>query len=64
VVLLGEVKSRIGGSEVQWFAHHLALVEPLVMGEVWRVMFGYFIHPSAMQPAEESNILLVASYQR
>ncbi len=64
VIFLGEAKSRIGGGEVHRFTEHLELVEPLVTGEVWRVMFGYFIHPSAMQPAEERNILLVASYQR
>jgi len=64
VIVLGEVKSRIGASEVHCFADLLGLVEPLMEGEVWRVMFGYFIHASAMHLAEESNVLLVASYQR
>jgi len=64
VVVLGEAKSRIGGAEVARFIEDLALVEPLVTGEVWRVMFGFYIHPSAMPRAEEHGILLVASYQR
>ncbi len=42
----------------------VAIVEPLLVGEIWRIMFGYYIHPSAIQPAEEGHILLVASYQR
>lgn len=63
-VVLGEAKSRIGGGVVKDFADVLAQVEPLVEGEVWRVMFGYYIHPSAQPVAQEHQILLVASYQR
>jgi multidrug efflux pump subunit AcrA (membrane-fusion protein) len=63
-VVLGEAKSRIGGGVVKDFADTLRSVEPLVEGEVWRVMFGYYIHPSAQPVAEEHRILLVASYQR
>ncbi len=63
-VVLGESKSRIGGSEVYKFAKELTQVEPLVEGEIWRVMFGYYIHPSALEPAAEHQVLLVASYQR
>ena len=64
VVVLGESKARIGGGVVSEFAEVLERVEPLVKGEVWRVMFGYFIHPSAQPVAEKHRILLVASYQR
>jgi hypothetical protein len=64
VVVLGEAKSRIFRSDVEEFAESLALVEPVVKGEVMRVMFGYFLHPSAEEAARERNILLVASYQR
>jgi exonuclease VII small subunit len=64
VVVLGESKARIGGSVVKDFADVLVQVEPLVKGEVWRVLFGYYIHPSAQPVAEEYHILLVASYQR
>jgi hypothetical protein len=64
VVVLGEAKSRIFSSQVEKFAHNLALVEPVVKGEVVRVMFGYFLHPSAEVAARERDILLVASYHR
>lgn len=64
MVVLGEAKSRIFRSEVQRFADSLALVEPMVKGEVMRVMFGYFLHPTAGEAAKERDILLVASYQR
>jgi hypothetical protein len=64
VVILGEAKARIGGSEVHKFAQEIKKVEPLVEGEIWRVMFGYRIHPTAREAAQEHHILLVASYQR
>ena len=63
-VVLGEAKSRIGGGVVKDFADLLVQIEPLVEGEVWRVMFGYYIHPSAQPVAQEHQILLIASYQR
>ena len=64
VVVLAESKSRIGGTEVHRFARKIASVEPLLEGEIWRIMFGYYIHPSAQKPAEEHRIRLIASYQR
>jgi tetratricopeptide (TPR) repeat protein len=64
LVVLGEAKSHIGGGIVKDFADALQRVEPLLEGEVWRVMFGYYVHPSAQPVAEEHDILLVASYQR
>ena len=60
VVVLGEAKSRIFRSDVEEFAESLALVEPVVKGEVMRVMFGYFLHPTAEEAARERDILLVA----
>ncbi|MFQ6058561.1 MAG: hypothetical protein ACE5MB_06770 [Anaerolineae bacterium] len=64
VIVLGEAKSRIHGREVEKFARDVALVEPLMKGEIMRVMFGFYIHPTAMEEAEKRQILLVASYQR
>ncbi len=64
VIILGEAKSRIHEREVKKFARDVALVEPLMKGEVMRVMFGFYIHPTAMKEAEKHQILLVASYQR
>jgi len=64
VVVLGEAKSRIYRSEVEKFAYNLAVIDHVLKGEVVRVMFGYFLHPSAEAAARERDILLVASYQR
>jgi seryl-tRNA synthetase len=64
VVVLGEAKSRIYGNDVEKFAHNLVVMDHVLKGEVVRVMFGYFIHPSAEIAARERDILLVASYQR
>jgi len=62
-VVLGESKARIYGRDVQDLTKVLAQVEPLVEGEVVRVMFGFYIHPTALREAREAGILLVASYQ-
>jgi hypothetical protein len=64
VVVLGEAKSRIFRSDVEKFVYNLAVIDHVLKGEVVRVMFGYFLHPSAKETARERNILLVASYQR
>jgi hypothetical protein len=64
VVVLGEAKSRIYSSDVEKFAHNLAVMDHVLRGEVVRVMFGYIFYPSAEIAARERNILLVASYQR
>jgi hypothetical protein len=39
-------------------------MDHVLKGEVVRVMFGYFLHPSAEVEAMERDILLVASYHR
>jgi len=64
VVVLGEAKSRIYSSDVEKFAHNLALMDHVLKGEVVRVMIGYIFYPSAEIAARERDILLVASYQR
>jgi hypothetical protein len=64
VVVLGEAKSRIYKNDVEKFTHDLAVIDHVLKGEVVRVMFGYFLHPSAEVAARERDILLVASYQR
>jgi hypothetical protein len=49
---------------VKNFVDVLERVEPSIEGEICRVMFGYYIHPSAREVAEEHDDLLMASYQR
>jgi hypothetical protein len=45
------------------FADNLALVEPLVEGEVTKeAMFGYCLYPIAVEAAKKRHILLMASY--
>ncbi len=66
VIVLCESKSRIYRREVESFAQLMEQVEPLVKdkGEVLKVLFGYYIHHSAADAADERHILVVASYQR
>ncbi|MEW5766429.1 MAG: hypothetical protein AB1797_02210 [bacterium] len=64
VIILGESKSRIYGREAADFAKQAILVEQSLQKPVIKVMFGYYIHPTASEVARENDILLVASYQR
>ncbi len=64
VTILGEVKSRIYKEDVEGFLKKLEKVEKLIDGEKLRIMFGYFIHPSAEKIARENKIKLVASYMK
>ena len=62
IVILGEAKSRIYRREVEDF---IKAVEKLkIKDKVFKVMFGFFIHPSASEVAKKEGIVLVASYQR
>ncbi len=60
--LLGEVKARIYRREVVRFRRKVEVVRPLVDGEVFPLMFGYYIGLSAEKEARD-EIYLVASYQ-
>ena len=62
ITILGEVKSRIYEREIRKFKRDLSKVVPLIEGKVFKLMFGYLVHPSATKIAED--IELVASYQR
>jgi DNA repair exonuclease SbcCD ATPase subunit len=67
VVVVAESKARIYEAEVKRFARQLKSIEPQLAGanrKIIKAMFGFYIHPSAQPPAQESDILLVASYQR
>ncbi len=64
IVVIGEIKSRIYEREVEKFIQLLKKVTPGIEKEVLKVMFGYFIHPSAEKLAKREDILLVASYMR
>lgn len=62
VTILGEVKSRIYEREIRKIKKDLSKVVPLIEGKVFKLMFGYLVHPSAAKIAED--IELIASYQR
>lgn len=66
VVILGEVKSRIYDREVEGFIQDVSKLLPVLKGKggVFKVMFGYLIHPSAAKLGEAQEVILVASYQR
>jgi len=61
VTILGEVKSRIYEREIKKFKRDLSKVLPLIEGRVFKLMFGYLIHPSASKIAEPEDIELIAS---
>jgi len=62
VIVLGEASSKIRAGDVRRFLHKVSLVKPLLPPGVEHlyVMFGYYIHPSALEVAEQVH--LVASY--
>jgi hypothetical protein len=62
IIILGETKSRIYDKDVLKFIDVLKMVE--VEYETYKLMFGYFIHPSAEQIADKHKIKLIASYMR
>jgi len=64
VTIIGEAKSRIYDREVRRFVRQISPLLPHISGDVIKVMFGFLIHPSAEKPAQEAEIILIASYQR
>ncbi|HHY94615.1 MAG TPA: hypothetical protein GX513_06350, partial [Firmicutes bacterium] len=64
IVILGEVKSRIYSGDVEKFVRRVDKVAPLVASPIRKVMFGFFIHPSATEMAKRTETIVVASYQR
>ena len=64
VVILGEAKSRIYRRQVEKFKRDLSKVTSQIARDIVKVMFGYWIHPTATEAADTEGILLVASYQR
>lgn len=63
VVIGGECKARIRAAEVEEFLAAVRKVEHALATPVVKIMFGFWIHPSATERAGE-EVLLIASYQR
>ncbi len=66
VFVICECKSRIHKREVEEFEELYNPVRSFLekSGKVFAVLFGYWIHPTAIDYGKRKGILLVASYQR
>lgn len=65
VVVLGEVRARIYGRDVEQFARLAERVEGVLpRARTFRLMFGYLVHPTAEAEASKRGIALVATYMR
>ena len=64
VEILGEAKNRLYRRDVERFDQRLKTLEPGRLERALKVMFAFWIHPSAQEAARERAILLVVSYQR
>jgi uncharacterized protein YdcH (DUF465 family) len=64
ITILGEARSRIYSSDVKGFDELAEKVKKFVPNNVYKLMFGYYVHPSAEQEANKRGITLIASYMR
>jgi len=64
ITILGEARSRIYSSDVKGFDELAEKVKKFVPNNVYKLMFGYYVHPSAEQEAKKRGITLIASYMR
>jgi hypothetical protein len=62
--VLGECKSRIYNREVEKFVEAISVLSNRLSKKIFKVMFGFYLHPSADAPAEMNDIILVASYHK
>lgn len=62
VIILGEAKARIYRGEVKEFIK--AISKLTFEDAVFKLMFGFLVHPSATEVAKSEGIVLVASYQK
>ncbi|MEM3653050.1 MAG: hypothetical protein QW282_03875 [Nitrososphaerales archaeon] len=64
VVILGEARSRIYGDDVKRFYDSVSKVSKIFKEQVYLLMFGFYVHPSAEREAESRGVRLIASYMR
>jgi tetratricopeptide (TPR) repeat protein len=64
VVVVGEVRSRIYGRDVEAAAQTARRIATQVPGEVVAVLFGFVIHPSAREVAGRLGAILITSSGR
>ena len=64
IIIVGEVKSRIYGSDVKEFYDNIYVpIARMAGAKVIGILFGYLIHPSARKISEELGLHVVASYE-
>ena len=64
VTVLGEAKSRIYEKDVKDFCKKVSMIEKALKPPIYKLMFGFLIHPTAEKEAEKYGIKLIASYMR
>ena len=60
VAVLGEVRSRIYGRDVEAIARKAQALSASLPGRAVPILFGYVIHPSAEQAAGQKGVLVLA----
>ena len=63
VIVLGEVKSRIYGRDVDRIASIVEKIEKLMDRRSVRVLFGFAVHPSAQIEAEKRGVRIYTAYR-
>lgn len=64
VIIVGEVRSRIYAGDVESFDKLVERIKATIADRIYKLMFGYYIHPSAEYEAKSRGITLIASYMR
>lgn len=55
---------RIYGGDVKDFDNIVEKLKTIITDNIYKLMFGYYIHPSAEKEAENRGITLIASYMK
>jgi len=61
VVVVGEVRSRIYGRDVETLHRRVRSLAPQLVGTPVPALFGFVIHPSAQEAADRTGVLLIAA---
>jgi multidrug efflux pump subunit AcrA (membrane-fusion protein) len=64
IVVIGEVRSRIYGRDVENAAHRGSRLRPQLPGIPVVVLFGFLIHPSAQNAAQRLDAIVISSSGR
>ena len=64
IVVLGEVRSRIYGRDVEAVVRRASELRPQVIGTPIVVLFGFVIHPSAKEVAQRLGAIVISSSGR